>query len=120
MPILSPDGPAVGVVVERTIDMIAQAANKTNTPLSVVATYLPITAGVYMAHVGNAGKFLSPVAIVKTNIAVFKKCMQLSGGSLTLYCVETRAICALQLIPGSHKVPAIMLCQTLVLFTNNV
>lgn len=38
---------------------------------------------VYFIHVVNAGKIIHPSNIFYTNLRVFKRCMQFTGGNLT-------------------------------------
>ena len=105
---------------KKTIVLIAKAAEKQGTPLNIVAEYLPPVAGSYLAHVGEASKWVTPAQIVNTNIKMFQKCMEVLNGRIVLSCISTGAICLLTLIPGPHQPSAILLCQTMVLFTKNV
>jgi len=100
--------------------MVANAAVKAGTPLSEVATYLSPAVGGYIVHASEVNTWISPVAVLRTKVSVFKKFMQISNGKVLLSCISTGALCALQVIPGPQQAPAIFVCQTLVVFTNNV
>ena len=73
-----------------------------------------------MAYAINSGKWIIPIVVLKTNIFVFKKCMQVTNGALTLSYVATGAICILKVVLGQQQSEAIVLCQTLILFTKKV
>ena len=75
---LDPNSQIQRDAMEKSVELIATAAEKQGTSLKVVAEYLPPVAGSYLAHVGEAGKWVGPMSIVNTNRKVFQKCMQLS------------------------------------------
>lgn len=74
MPFLDPNSQIQRDAMEKSVELIATAAEKQGTSLKVGAEYLPPVAGSYLAHVGEAGT----MSIVNTNRKVFQKCMQLS------------------------------------------
>ena len=68
MPFLDPTSQNQRDTIEKSVELIAKAAEKSGTPLETVAEYLPPVAGSYLAHVGEANKWVGPVSIVNTNV----------------------------------------------------
>lgn len=108
MPLLKPDSELTEIATKNTVTLIGNKMKEHGVPVNKIVEYIPESVGIYFTHVADAGKFITPIHLIKTKQFVFIKCMQYSNGSVLLSCIATGAVSALVFIPGPQQPAAIV------------
>jgi hypothetical protein len=102
----------IELIFESTTSHLADIAGNKTTVSRVISTFLPPVAGSYVA-------WCFPPRILELNYLVFKRCMQLTNGSVLISCLVTGVTCAAVCVPGTDKGNLLFICQGLIMLTKN-